>query len=143
MAEPHCPFILQVLGTIDVIAQSQLYKTVFHTLRKTCIKHAIVPDSLFLPRDSIQLKDDKQRPREIGGFADIYLGQWMDRAVCIKALRIMNSGALDGPDPVMKVSQERKSLVTSGVTSCRVLSKRQHSGGAWTIPISPLSTDST
>ncbi|KZT74067.1 kinase-like protein [Daedalea quercina L-15889] len=76
--------------------QSRLYTTVFHTLRKICTNYGDIPDSLVLPRSSIVLKSHHNRPEERGGFADIYLGQWGDHVVGIKAFRIPGHGdALD------------------------------------------------
>ena len=83
----------QLLCSIDITAQPRLYTTVFHSLRKMCVQYGDIPASLFLDRDSIQLQHNE--PQNRGGLADIYLGQWMDQAVCIKALRRTSSDSVD------------------------------------------------
>lgn len=79
--------MLQVLESISASDQPQLYTTVFHILRKICVKYGDIPDSLLLPEDTVQINDNHKRPWQMGGYADIYLGRWRDQPVCIKALR--------------------------------------------------------
>ncbi|KAI0728846.1 kinase-like domain-containing protein [Fomitopsis betulina] len=60
-----------------------------------CVKYGDVPDSLILPQHSIVLLSDRHRPQEKGGFADIYIGRWMNQVVGIKTFRISGSEAIE------------------------------------------------
>lgn len=76
------------------------------------MKHGDVPDSLILPKRSIELLTDRHRPQEKGGFADIYIGRWLNQLVGIKTFRISGSEAIETTMKVRGMKCMRNSVLT-------------------------------
>ncbi|KAH9930606.1 kinase-like domain-containing protein [Fomitopsis serialis] len=71
----------------------RLYSTVFHTLRKICVKQGILPTSLSAAtRDLLIPKDG---PVAFGGFAEVWRGRLGRQDVGVKVIRIAAKGSVD------------------------------------------------
>ena len=47
-----------------------------------------------MPHGTIALRNER-KPQERGGYADIYVGQWMNRVVAVKTFRISECEAIE------------------------------------------------
>lgn len=84
---------MQVLE--DTAIYSRVHLTIFHMLRSLCTEHGHIPESIFLPPESVELISERHRPQETGGFADVYLGVWQGRRVGIKAVKMCSRDPYD------------------------------------------------
>ncbi|KAH9832997.1 kinase-like domain-containing protein, partial [Rhodofomes roseus] len=71
----------------------RLYSTVFHTLRKICVKHGILPTSLSASTRDLYIVNDG--PEAFGGFAEVWRGHLRGQEVGVKVIKIAVKGSAD------------------------------------------------
>ena len=77
----------------------QLYSTVFHTLRKICVKHGILPSALSAATRDLLVSPSG--PDAFGGFAEVWRGRLGHQEVGLKVIKISAKGSAES---VLKVS---------------------------------------
>lgn len=77
----------------------KLHSTVFHTLRKVCVKNGILPTAL--SEATQELLVSPSGPEAFGGFAEVWRGRLGHQEVGVKVIKITAKGSVDS---VVKVS---------------------------------------
>lgn len=107
---------IQAMNSIE--PYDKLYTTVFHTLRKICVKNGILPTALSAATQDLLVSSDG--PEAFGGFAEVWRGRLGDQDVGVKAIRISTKGSADS---VLKVSSSliygRQLIYTVYQSFCR------------------------
>ncbi|KAI0929526.1 hypothetical protein AcW1_010014 [Taiwanofungus camphoratus] len=94
LQESHVQQCLDLLDQfIDTIVPSDpQYTTVFHIQQKLCRKHGTFPNSFILPTSD--LEKTSSQAEKFGGFADVWMGQYRERTVALKVVRISDQEEL-------------------------------------------------
>ncbi|KZT71410.1 kinase-like protein [Daedalea quercina L-15889] len=71
----------------------KLYSTLFHTLRKICVKHGVLPSSLSASTRDLQVSHTG--PEAFGGFAEVWRGRLGTQDVGVKAIKISVKSSAD------------------------------------------------
>ena len=105
---------------------SRLHTSLFHTLRKICTEYSYLPNSLFLPPQTM-ITGISNDARATGGYADVYIarqyGNLTGDYICVKAVRISDR---DKSGARMKVysSMVRRTVIPSNRCICRSYARK-------------------
>lgn len=96
----------------------KLYTTVFHTLRKICVKNGILPTALSAATRDLLVSSSG--PEAFGGFAEVWRGRLGHQDVGVKVIRISTKGSADSVLKVgLLVMNDRLLIYAAGQSFCR------------------------